>query len=70
MTYEDAFLLSLGINIGLLYLNHRINMKYHEMGLMFAKLMFVMKAVADKDIDLKKDSEGNIHIKEKTNASN
>ena len=51
-------------------MNHRLNSKYHEMGLMFAKLMFVMKAVADKDIDLKKDSEGNIHIKEKANASN
>ena len=70
MTYEDAFLLSVGINIGLVYLNHRINTKYHEMGLMFAKLLFVVKGVADKDIDLKKDSEGNICIKEKTNASN
>jgi len=68
MTYEDAFLLSLGINIGLLYLNHRTNAKYHEMGLMFAKLLFVVKGVADKDIDLKKDSEGNICIKEKTNG--
>ena len=68
MTYEDAFLLSVGINIGLVYLNHRINTKYHEMGLMFAKLLFVVKGVADKDIDLKKDSEGNICIKEKTNG--
>jgi hypothetical protein len=68
MTYEDAFLLSVGVNIGLVYLNHRINTKYHEMGLMFAKLLFVVKGVADKDIDLKKDSEGNICIKEKTNG--
>lgn len=68
MTYEDAFLLSLGVNVGLVYLNHRINTKYHELGIMFAKLLFVMKGVADKDIDLKKDSEGNIHIKEKVNG--
>jgi hypothetical protein len=68
MTYEDAFLLSVGINIGLVYLNHRINMKYHEMGLIFTSLLFVMKGVADKDIDLNKDSEGNICIKEKTNG--
>ena len=68
MTYEDAFLLSVGINIGLICLNHHINAKYHELGLMFAKLLFVVKGVADKDIDIKKDSEGNICIKEKTNG--
>jgi|TARA_R110000868_G_scaffold41771_1_gene142217 hypothetical protein len=68
MTYEDAFLLSVGVNIGLVYLNHRINTKYHEMGLIFTSLLFVVKGVADKDIDLKKDSEGNICIKEKTNG--
>lgn len=69
MTYEDAFLLSLGVNVGLVYLNHRINTKYHEMGLIFTNLLFVMKGVADKDLDLKKDSEGNIHIKEKVNGN-
>ena len=68
MTYEDAFLLSVGLNIGLIYMNHRLNSKYHELGEVFAKLMFVVKGVADKDIDIKKDSEGNILIKEKTNG--
>jgi hypothetical protein len=38
------------------------------MGLIFTSLLFVMKGVADKDIDLKKDSDGNIHIKEKANG--
>jgi len=68
MTYEDAFLLSLGVNIGLIFLNHRVNHRYHEVGEQLIKLMFVLKAVADHEIDIKKDSEGNIHIKEKANG--
>lgn len=68
MTYEDAFLLSLGVNIGLIFLNHRVNHRYHEVGEQLVKLMIVLKGVADHEIDIKKDSEGNIHIKEKTNG--
>jgi hypothetical protein len=68
MTYEDAFLLSVGLNIGLIYMNHRVNHRYHEVGEQLVKLMFVLKGVADKDIDIKRDSEGNICIREKSNG--
>jgi hypothetical protein len=68
MTYEDAFLLSVGLNIGLIYMNHRTTQKYQELGEVFAKLLFVVKGVADSEVDVKRDREGNICIKEKTNG--
>jgi hypothetical protein len=68
MTYEDAFLLSLGVNIGLVFLNHRVNQRYHELGEMFVKLMVVVTGVADSEVEVKRGSDGNIHIKEKANG--
>ena len=69
MTTDDLLLLSIGVNIALLYVNYKLNDKYTELGCMFAKLMFVMKGIADSEVDVSRDRDGNIRIKEKVNGN-
>jgi hypothetical protein len=69
MTDFDALCLSLGINLALLYYQRRLVLRYDELSMIFGKLMKVMQGLADAELDIQRDSEGNIRIKEKANET-
>jgi len=64
MVLEDILWLSLGINVGLLYYNHRNNTKHKELSAMFSQLMFVMEGLADRQLDIKRRNDGRIEVKD------
>lgn len=68
MTDFDLLCLSLGLNLGLLYYQHRLFYKYKELSYVFAQLMSVMNGLADSELVIHRDSEGNIRVKDKPNG--
>lgn len=69
MTEQDALYLSLGLNLALLYYHCKLSKRYDELTHIFGKLMLIMKGLADSELDIKRDKDGDIRIKEKTNGN-
>lgn len=53
MGSDDMLLLSMGINIGLIYINHKLSKKLDHITDFMARTMIVMKAIAEGKITLK-----------------
>jgi len=69
MTDFDLLCISLGINIAILYYHRRLVHRYDELSMIFGHLMGVMKGLADSELAIHRDKEGNIRVKEKTNEA-
>jgi hypothetical protein len=69
MTDYELLCLSLGVNIAMLYYHRRLVRRYDELSHIFGKLLGIMKGLADSELDIKRDREGNIRIKEKSNET-
>lgn len=53
MNTDDILYLSLGVNVGLLYLNHRVSKRFELLSDFMARTMVVMKGIAEGKITLK-----------------
>jgi hypothetical protein len=70
MTDSDIMILSLFFNTILLFNNWLMHKRYEALGELFGKTVVLVGAIADGKAMPKRDSEGNIRIKEIKNETN
>jgi len=70
MTETDIMILSILFNIILLFNNWLMHKRYNLLGEAMGKLVRVMDAIADGKAMPKRNSKGEIHIKELHNEAN
>ena len=67
MTDSDIMTLSVIFNIILLFHNWLMHRRYNSLGELFGKTVNIMGYVADGKAAIKRDSKGDIHIKDLRN---
>ena len=67
MTDSDIMILSLFFNIILLFNSWLMHKRYNTLGELFGKTVLLVGAIADGKAMPKRDSEGNIRIKDLSN---
>lgn len=70
MTDQDIMILSIFFNIILLFHNWLMHRRYETINELFGKTVVLVGAIADGKAMPKRDSEGNIRIKEVKNETN
>lgn len=70
MTDNDILVLSVIFNIVLVFHNWLMHKRYDRLGELFGKTVVLMGAIADGKAMPKRDSKGDIHIKDLRNETN
>lgn len=70
MTDQDIMILSIFFNIILLFNSWLMHKRYNTLGELFSKTVLLVGAIADGKAMPKRDSKGNIRIKEIKNETN
>ncbi len=70
MTDTDAMVVSLVLNVLLIIHNYILHKRFELLARLFAKTVSIISAIADGKAMPKRDSKGEIHIKDLSNETN